>query len=209
MSYCGWLLLTLLSIALMAWLCVHFAFFPPFAAGALKRSHSQLPDCQPYRQFGPGRRFPFCTGWLSLESHCLQPILPHASLRDRRTLFMLPHTPNDALQRTRPSRCGCNSRLPRAGSLSLVVRPLDIADPEWERYLPSMIARQEIRQMPFEEKLRLLEAVWAELSLEPDRIEVPPWHKDILDERDQAVQAGRDQILEWEEAKKEIERTIR
>ena len=44
--------------------------------------------------------------------------------------------------------------------------------------------------MPFEEKLRLLEAVWAELSLEPDRIEVPPWHKDILDERDQASQEG-------------------
>ena len=58
-------------------------------------------------------------------------------------------------------------------------------------------------------KLRLLEAVWGDLSLEPDKIEVPQWHKDILDERDQAVQAGRDQILEWEEAKKEIERTIR
>ena len=72
-----------------------------------------------------------------------------------------------------------------------------------------MIARQEIRQMPFEEKLRLLEAVWAELSLEPDRIEVPQWRKDILDERDQAVQAERNQILEWEEAKKQIERTIR
>ena len=27
-------------------------------------------------------------------------------------------TPNHALQRTRPSRCGCNPRLPRAGSLS-------------------------------------------------------------------------------------------
>ena len=63
--------------------------------------------------------------------------------------------------------------------------------------------------MPFEEKLRFLEAVWAELSLEPDSIEVPQWPKDILDERDQAVQAGRDPILEWPEAKKQIERTIR
>ena len=63
--------------------------------------------------------------------------------------------------------------------------------------------------MPFEEKLMLMEAVWAELALQPERIEVPQWHKDILDERDQAVQAGRDQILEWEEAKKQIERTIR
>ena len=32
--------------------------------------------------------------------------------------------PNHALQRTRPSRSGCNPRVPRAGSLSLVVRPL-------------------------------------------------------------------------------------
>ena len=32
---------------------------------------------------------------------------------------MQPTSPNHALQRTRPSRCGCNPRVPRAGSLSL------------------------------------------------------------------------------------------
>ena len=35
------------------------------------------------------------------------------------TRFSNKRTPNHALQRTRPSRCGCNPRVPWAGSLSL------------------------------------------------------------------------------------------
>lgn len=63
--------------------------------------------------------------------------------------------------------------------------------------------------MPFHEKLELLEAVWSEISSEPEKIEVPEWHKAILDERDQAFQQGREEVLDWEEAKKQIERAIR
>ncbi|HEY5792549.1 MAG TPA: addiction module protein [Chthoniobacterales bacterium] len=63
-----------------------------------------------------------------------------------------------------------------------------------------MIARQEIRQMPFEEKLALLEAVWTEISAEPEKIEVPRWHKEILDERDQALRSGKESIWTGSEA---------
>lgn len=72
-----------------------------------------------------------------------------------------------------------------------------------------MIAPQEIHQMAFREKLALLEIVWSEISLEPDKIEVPQWHRDILDERERALQAGQEQVLDWDEAKKQIDRTIR
>ena len=63
--------------------------------------------------------------------------------------------------------------------------------------------------MPFPEKLALLEALWIELSSEPDQIEVPQWHKDILDERMRAVESGSVEIIDWEVAKQQINEMIR
>jgi hypothetical protein len=71
-----------------------------------------------------------------------------------------------------------------------------------------MIAQSEIRQMPLSEKVALLEAVWAELSLAPDQVEVPQWHMDLLDERDSALKQGSAAILDWEDAKKQINQAI-
>ncbi len=72
-----------------------------------------------------------------------------------------------------------------------------------------MIGHAEIRQMPFSEKLALLEVVWSELASEPDRVEIPQWHKDILDERIQAFENGMVQAIDWEVAKEEIRKRIR
>jgi putative addiction module component (TIGR02574 family) len=72
-----------------------------------------------------------------------------------------------------------------------------------------MIAKEEIRKLPMKEKLALLEAVWAEISPEPDELEVPQWHKDLLDERRDAYERGEIRVIDWEDAKKEIEASIR
>ncbi len=72
-----------------------------------------------------------------------------------------------------------------------------------------MIAQEEIRQLTLPEKFVLLERVWAEISTDPIQVEVPQWHKDILDERDVALQEGRTVVLEWDEAKKQIDQAIR
>jgi putative addiction module component (TIGR02574 family) len=72
-----------------------------------------------------------------------------------------------------------------------------------------MIAQTEIRKMPLSEKLELLEAVWAELAADPDTIDVPQWHKDILDERQRAVDQGSMQSIDWEVAKEQISRRVR
>lgn len=72
-----------------------------------------------------------------------------------------------------------------------------------------MIAQEEIRKLPMKEKLALLEAVWEEISPYPDELEVPQWHKDILNERREASEQGQVRILDWEDAKKEIEAAIR
>lgn len=67
-----------------------------------------------------------------------------------------------------------------------------------------MIALEEIHQMPFREKLLVMEAIWDDISREEQNLEVPQWHKEILDERDRLVAEGKTQFLEWEDAKRQI-----
>jgi len=61
---------------------------------------------QAYRVHNDGRSIPTGT-WDQLREACEISITESMK------------TPNHALQRTRPSRPGCNPRVPRAGSLSL------------------------------------------------------------------------------------------
>lgn len=72
-----------------------------------------------------------------------------------------------------------------------------------------MIAQAEIRQMPLPEKLALLETLWIELSSEPEQVEIPQWHKDILDERLEAAERGEIETIDWEIAKCQIRDMIR
>ncbi len=72
-----------------------------------------------------------------------------------------------------------------------------------------VIAQAEIRRLPLPEKLALLEAVWTELALDPAAVEVPQWHKDVLDERQQLLEQGSSQVLDWELAKEQINRMAR
>ena len=72
-----------------------------------------------------------------------------------------------------------------------------------------MIAQSEIRQMSLSEKVALLEAVWSEIEVDPAQVEVPQWHKDILDERETDLSEGRAIVLDWAEAKRQIDVAIR
>ncbi|HXT10690.1 MAG TPA: addiction module protein [Candidatus Angelobacter sp.] len=71
-----------------------------------------------------------------------------------------------------------------------------------------MIALEQIHEMPFREKLLVMEAIWEDISREEQRLEVPQWHKDVLDERERLVAEGKAQFLEWEEAKRQIKKAI-
>jgi hypothetical protein len=72
-----------------------------------------------------------------------------------------------------------------------------------------MIAQSDIRQMPLSDKLAMLEALWEEISSEPDQVEIPQWHKDILDERLMAAERGEVEIIDWEIAKKQVRELVR
>lgn len=62
----------------------------------------------------------------------------------------------------------------------------------------------EIRQLPLSEKLQIMEAIWEDLRAQPGAVPVPQWHKDLLDARRKAVEEGREEVLDWEQAKREL-----
>ena len=59
----------------------------------------------------------------------------------------------------------------------------------------------EIQQMPRQEKLQLMEALWADLSRDDMELESPAWHADALRETSARVARGEEKILDWGQAK--------
>ena len=59
-------------------------------------------------------------------------------------------------------------------------------------------------EMSVEEKLQLLEAVWADLSRAADEIESPSWHNDVLEQTEMRVQSGAATFSDWQKAKGSI-----
>jgi hypothetical protein len=62
----------------------------------------------------------------------------------------------------------------------------------------------EIKQMPRIEKLRLMEELWHDLSLAPDSLEMPHWHLEELNETASRLSEGKEEMLDWQDAKKQL-----
>ena len=54
----------------------------------------------------------------------------------------------------------------------------------------------EVKQLPFAEKLQIMEAIWEDLRAQAERVSVSQWHRDLLDERRKAVKQGREELLD-------------
>ncbi|HMO66735.1 MAG TPA: addiction module protein, partial [Verrucomicrobiota bacterium] len=65
-----------------------------------------------------------------------------------------------------------------------------------------MEAALPLEHMSVEEKLRAMDALWADLSRVEVAYESPPWHGEVLRERAAASEA----CLDWEAAKEELRR---
>ena len=61
-----------------------------------------------------------------------------------------------------------------------------------------------IKQLSREEKLRMMEAIWEDLSGDDQSIQSPKWHESTLQETEQRVQSGKEGILDWQDTKKEL-----
>ncbi len=75
-------------------------------------------------------------------------------------------------------------------------------------YAPFMAVTLPLHEMTVPEKLRVMEALWEDLSRNSDALESPKWHEAALKERKARVASGRTSYLDWERAKKEIRRRV-
>jgi hypothetical protein len=62
----------------------------------------------------------------------------------------------------------------------------------------------DIGNLSREEKLRIMEAIWEDLSREDEQVESPEWHREALEETDRRRQSGQEGVVDWQEAKKEL-----
>lgn len=62
----------------------------------------------------------------------------------------------------------------------------------------------EIQQLPRQEKLKLMELLWAELSRDEAELESPAWHADALRETAERRARGEETALDWEQAKAKL-----
>jgi len=63
-----------------------------------------------------------------------------------------------------------------------------------------------LKKMSRVEKLRAMEALWADLSQDEEQFESPAWHADALREAERAVESGKAKFVDWEQAKRRLRR---
>ncbi len=62
----------------------------------------------------------------------------------------------------------------------------------------------EISSLSREEKLRVMEDIWEDLSREEVEIESPDWHQNALQQAEIRMSSGQEKIVEWKAAKNEL-----
>jgi hypothetical protein len=66
------------------------------------------------------------------------------------------------------------------------------------------MAIEAVQKLPRTEKLRLMEALWVDLSLPGSQYQSPAWHANELAETERRVAADKEQVMEWGAAKKKL-----
>jgi hypothetical protein len=66
---------------------------------------------------------------------------------------------------------------------------------------------QAVHQLPRSEKLKLMEALWEDLSRADSELQSPAWHAEELAATERRLAEGKEQILDLEVAKKKLRRT--
>lgn len=62
----------------------------------------------------------------------------------------------------------------------------------------------EVRQLPIREKIEMMEVLWEDLRARVESAPVPEAHQRLLDERRSAVEAGTEEVLEWDKVKDDL-----
>jgi hypothetical protein len=65
-----------------------------------------------------------------------------------------------------------------------------------------MPATIDLKHLTTPEKLRLMEALWHDLS--DTDVQSPEWHGDVLAERDRLIASGEGSFVDWDVAKRQL-----
>jgi putative addiction module component (TIGR02574 family) len=65
----------------------------------------------------------------------------------------------------------------------------------------------EIKRLPIEQKIQIMEVLWDDLRERFERAEIPASVKRLLDERRERVRSGQAQLLDWDSVKETLGRT--
>jgi hypothetical protein len=66
-----------------------------------------------------------------------------------------------------------------------------------------------LEKMTIAEKLRVMEALWSDLTRDEEQLESPAWHGKILRERAARVKQGKESFMDWETAKKQLRNRVK
>jgi hypothetical protein len=75
-----------------------------------------------------------------------------------------------------------------------------LAAPLEERYYSSM-TMEDVRALPLERKIEIMEAIWEDFRQRFERSEIPPRQKELLDFRRARVSEGAARLLDWDAVK--------
>jgi hypothetical protein len=67
-----------------------------------------------------------------------------------------------------------------------------------------MSTRIDLQEMITPDKLRLMEALWQNLSASASELASPEWHGEILAERDRLMDSRVETFIDWDTAKKQL-----
>ena len=65
-----------------------------------------------------------------------------------------------------------------------------------------------LSELSFAEKLNLMETLWADLTRDEKKMKSPAWHETVLKDREEAFEAGKVTVSDWEQAKKRIKKKV-
>lgn len=66
-----------------------------------------------------------------------------------------------------------------------------------------------IKKMTTAEKLRAMESLWKELTVDEEKFESPKWHGEVLREATERVKQGKESFMDWETAKKQLRHRLK
>ena len=61
-----------------------------------------------------------------------------------------------------------------------------------------------LNEMTIEEKLRTMELLWDDICRNVKDFASPSWHGKILKDREEKIKQGKEEFLDWEQAKKDL-----